>query len=157
MDSFFLRKRRPPGSKRTDKLFPYTTLFRSGRTIPEFPKPGIQFREITTLIHNGWGLRTAIDRMASASAPYQPTLVAGIEARGFIFGAGIAHQLGLGFVPVRKSKKQPDAGFGIDCELEFGVDRLGMQNGLLGPVDRALRADECKVGNEGDRRCYCQW
>src|SRR3546814_6026085 len=57
------------------------------RTIPDFPKPGIQFRDITTLIHNGWGLRTAIDRMATASAPYQPTLVAGIEARGFIFGA----------------------------------------------------------------------
>src|SRR3546814_9317053 len=79
------------------------------RTIPDFPKPGIQFRDITTLIHNGWGLRTAIDRMATASAPYQPTLVAGIEARGFIFGAGIAHQLGLGFVPVRKSKKLPGA------------------------------------------------
>src|SRR3546814_17506686 len=52
------------------------------RTIPDFPKPGIQFRDITTLIHNGWGLRTAIDRMATASAPYQPTLVAGIEEIG---------------------------------------------------------------------------
>src|SRR3546814_16382317 len=54
------------------------------RTIPDFPKPGIQFRDITTLIHNGWGLRTAIDRLATASAPYQPTLVAGTPARGFI-------------------------------------------------------------------------
>src|SRR3546814_7962200 len=81
-------------------------------------RSGIQFRDFTTLIHNGWGLRTAIDRMATASAPYQPTLVAGIEARGFIFGAGIAHQLGLGFVPVRKSKKLPGAVIGIDYEME---------------------------------------
>lgn len=112
------------------------------RTIPDFPKPGIQFRDITTLIHNGWGLRTAIDRMAAASALYQPTLVAGIEARGFIFGTGIAHQLGLGFVPVRKSKKLPGAVIGIDYELEYGVDRLEIHNDVLGPHDRVLIIDD---------------
>src|SRR3546814_19145951 len=102
------------------------------RTIPDFPKPGIQFRDITTLIHNGWGLPTAVDRMATASAPYQPTLVAGIKARGFIFGAGIAHQLGLGFVPVRKSKKMPGAVIGIDYQRGSGVDRLELQNDEMG-------------------------
>src|SRR3546814_10504162 len=80
--------------------------------------------------------------MATASAPYQPTLVAGIEARGFIFGAGIAHQLGLGFVPVRKSKKLPGAVIGIDYELEYGVDRLEIHNDVLGPDDRVLIIDD---------------
>src|SRR3546814_2487068 len=107
------------------------------RTIPDFPKPGIQFRDITTLIHNGWGLRTAIDRIATASAPYQPTLVAGIEARGFIFRAGIAHQLGLGFVPVRKSKKLPGAVIGIDYELAYGVALMENHTEVHDTDDRA--------------------
>src|SRR3546814_14038484 len=76
--------------------------------------------------------------MATASAPYQPTLVAGIEARGFIFGAGIAHQLGLGFVPVRNSKKLPGAVIGIDYELDYGVARLAIHHDVLGPDYRVL-------------------
>jgi adenine phosphoribosyltransferase len=112
------------------------------RTIPDFPQPGIQFRDITTLIHNAWGLRNAIDRLAAAAAGHQATLVAGIEARGFIFGTGVAHQLGLGFVPVRKSRKLPGAVIGVDYELEYGVDRLEIHNGVLSPNDRVLIVDD---------------
>src|SRR3546814_7413929 len=82
------------------------------------------FRDITTLIHDADGFRKSIDRLADAAARHGPTLVAGIEARGFIFGSGVAHRLGLGFVPVRKSKKLPGAVIGVDYTLEYGLDRL---------------------------------
>lgn len=112
------------------------------RTIPDFPQPGIQFRDITTLIHDAKGLRDSIDRMAGAVENYRPTLVAGIEARGFIFGAGVAHKLGLGFVPVRKSKKLPGAVIGVEYSLEYGVDRLEIHNDILVSSDRVLIIDD---------------
>lgn len=112
------------------------------RTIPDFPKPGILFRDITTLIHNAEGLRKSIERLAQVAAPYRPTLVAGMEARGFIFGAGVAHQLGLGFVPVRKSRKLPGAVIGIDYELEYGLDRLEIHDDVLVQGDRVLIIDD---------------
>lgn len=112
------------------------------RTIPDFPQPGIQFRDITTLIHDAQGLRKSIDRMTEASRGYKPTLVAGIEARGFIFGAGVAHSLGLGFVPVRKTKKLPGAVIGIDYALEYGLDRLEIHDDVLTPDDRVLIIDD---------------
>ena len=112
------------------------------RTIPDFPKPGILFRDITTLIHNAAGLRTSIERLAEAAGPYRPTLVAGMEARGFIFGTGVAHQLGLGFVPVRKSKKLPGAVIGIDYDLEYGQDRLEIHDDVLVRGDRVLIIDD---------------
>ncbi len=117
-------------------------LIRLIRTIPDFPKPGVQFRDITTLIRSAEGLRNSVDRLADAVARYQPTLVAGIEARGFIFGAGVAHRLGLGFIPVRKSNKLPGAVIGIDYELEYGLDRLEIHDDALNEGDRVLIVDD---------------
>jgi hypothetical protein len=73
------------------------------RTIPDFPKPGIQFRDITTLLADGAGLRELVDHMAAIARPLDPDLIVGVEARGFILAAALAHALGKGFVPVRKS------------------------------------------------------
>lgn len=112
------------------------------RTIPDFPIAGIQFRDITTLLHDGEGYRKAIDRLAAFAGHYNPTLVAGIEARGFIFGGSVAHRLGLGFVPVRKSKKLPGAVIGIDYALEYGSDRLEIHDDVLKPSDRVLIIDD---------------
>jgi len=112
------------------------------RTIPDFPKPGIQFRDITTLICDGEGFRKAVDRMAAAAGHHNPTLVIGIEARGFIFGGAIAHRLGLGFVPVRKSKKLPGAVLGVDYALEYGSDRLEIHDDVLDRRDNVLIVDD---------------
>src|SRR3546814_4089263 len=100
------------------------------------------FRDITTLIHDADGFRKSIDRLADAAARHGPTLVAGIEARGFIFGSGVAHRLGLGFVPVRKSKKLPGAVIGVDYTLEYGLDRLEIHDDVLAQDDRVLIIDD---------------
>lgn len=112
------------------------------RTIPDFPQPGVQFRDITTLIHDAEGFGKSIARLAEAARSHAPTLVAGIEARGFIFGSAVAHQLGIGFVPVRKTKKLPGAVIGIDYELEYGLDRLEIHEDVLGKHDRVLIVDD---------------
>lgn len=92
------------------------------RTIPDFPKPGIQFRDITTLIGDPRGFSAAVALLAKRAAGAD--LVAGIEARGFIFGAALARELGMGFVPLRKRGKLPVPVLGIDYSLEYGTDRL---------------------------------
>ncbi|WP_373487721.1 adenine phosphoribosyltransferase [Blastomonas sp.] len=101
------------------------------RTVPDFPKPGIQFRDITTLISHGQGLSSAIRHLADLAAPHGPHLIAGMEARGFIFGAGVAAHLGIGFVPVRKPGKLPVATIGVDYALEYGTDRLEIDPGAI--------------------------
>lgn len=112
------------------------------RTIPDFPQPGVQFRDITTLIHDAAGFGRSIDRLSAAAETHKPTLVAGIEARGFIFGSAVACRLGLGFIPVRKSKKLPGAVIGIDYALEYGVDRLEIHEDVLAVGDRVLIVDD---------------
>lgn len=112
------------------------------RTIADFPLPGIQFRDITTLIYDGEGFRKAVDRMAAFAGHHNPTLVAGIEARGFIFGGAVARLMGLGFVPVRKSKKLPGAVLGIDYALEYGSDRLEIHDDVLKASDKVLIIDD---------------
>ncbi len=94
------------------------------RTIPDFPAQGIQFRDITTLIGHGEGFGASIDWLATAAHNSGAQAIAGMEARGFIFGACVASQLGIGFVPVRKGGKLPCATISVDYELEYGVDRL---------------------------------
>ena len=98
------------------------------RTIPDYPKPGIQFRDITTLLENPLALRAAVDQLAAphecAAEALAPEIVVGIEARGFIFGTAVAYSLGLGFVPLRKPGKLPGATIGRDFELEYGADRI---------------------------------
>lgn len=112
------------------------------RTIPDFPRPGIRFRDITTLLADGPGLRELIDRMATLARPLDADLVVGIEARGFILGAALALSLGIGFVPVRKAGKLPGKTVGIDYVLEYGTDRLELHEGQVPQGARVLLIDD---------------
>lgn len=112
------------------------------RTIPDFPKPGILFRDITTLLADGDGLRDLVDRMAAIARPLDPDFIVGIEARGFILGAALALALGKGFVPVRKKGKLPGKTVGIDYALEYGTDRLEVHDGQVPAGARVLLVDD---------------
>ena len=112
------------------------------RTIPDFPKPGIQFRDITTLLADGPGLAELIDQMAKVAGPLDPDLIVGVEARGFILGAALALKLGKGFVPVRKKGKLPGKTVGIDYVLEYGTDRLELHEGQVPQDARVLLVDD---------------
>jgi adenine phosphoribosyltransferase len=112
------------------------------RTIPDYPKPGIQFRDITTLLGQPDGFREAVNAMASRFTSYRVSKVAGIEARGFILGGAVAHQLGAGFVPVRKEGKLPFQVIGHDYDLEYGTDRVEMHLDAVGNGERVLLVDD---------------
>lgn len=114
------------------------------RTIPDYPKPGIQFRDITSLICNARGLRGAVDGLLAPYLGARPPLdyVAGIEARGFVLGAAVAHELGLGFIPIRKKGKLPGKTIGQDYQLEYGVDRIEIHEDAVNPGDRILLIDD---------------
>jgi adenine phosphoribosyltransferase len=111
------------------------------RTIPDFPKPGIQFRDITTLLLDAHGLATAVDRMAAA-APEPIDLVAGIEARGFLFAAALAVPLKAGCLLIRKDGKLPGATIAEDYALEYGEDRIAMHADACAPGARVLLVDD---------------
>lgn len=96
------------------------------RTVPDFPQEGIQFRDITTLIGHGEGLSAAVKQIAAMASDAGAEAIAGMEARGFIFGAAVAVELGLGFIPIRKPGKLPVPTIGVDYALEYGTDRLEM-------------------------------
>jgi adenine phosphoribosyltransferase len=110
------------------------------RTVPDFPRPGIQFRDITTLIAHGPGFAATLRLLAEQAGPTD--LIAGIEARGFIFGGALAQMLGCGFVPLRKPGKLPVPAIGVDYALEYGVDRLELDPGAIGPGQRVLLVDD---------------
>ena len=112
------------------------------RTIPDFPAAGIQFRDITTLIAHGEGLAATIDHLVERAARGGPAAVAGIEARGFIFGAAIAARLRLGFVPLRKAGKLPGRTIGIDYALEYGAARIELDPDAIAQGERVLLADD---------------
>nr|WP_137676932.1 adenine phosphoribosyltransferase [Parerythrobacter lutipelagi] len=112
------------------------------RTVPDFPEPGIQFRDITTLIGHGAGLSAAIGFMAEHVRAADASAIAGMEARGFIFGAAVAVDLSLGFVPVRKPGKLPVATLGVDYALEYGTDRLEIDPGAIGKGKRVVIVDD---------------
>ncbi|UJQ94416.1 adenine phosphoribosyltransferase [Mariluticola halotolerans] len=112
------------------------------RTIPDYPKKGILFRDITTLIENPAGFRESVERIASVYRGMGITHVAGIEARGFIFGAGVAMSLGAGFVPVRKSGKLPGETIGQNYALEYGVDTIEIHADVVGADDHVLVVDD---------------
>ncbi|WP_294334817.1 adenine phosphoribosyltransferase [uncultured Sphingomonas sp.] len=111
------------------------------RTIPDFPKPGILFRDITTLLLDGEGLRLTIDRMA-AQVDGTIDLVAGVEARGFLFGAALAMQLGTGVLLIRKDGKLPGATVAEDYALEYGTDRIAIHADAVAPGARVLLVDD---------------
>lgn len=112
------------------------------RTIPDYPKKGILFRDITTLIENPAGFKESIKRIADNHRHLDVSHVAGIEARGFIFGAGVAIELGVGFIPVRKSGKLPGETIGQNYALEYGVDTIEIHADVVGPGDKVLLVDD---------------
>jgi len=112
------------------------------RTIPDHPKPGIQFRDITTLLLNPKGLRLAVDQIADRHENAGVDLVVGIEARGFIFGTAIAYRMGLGFVPIRKPGKLPAETIARDFDLEYGSDRIEMHVGAVSRGQKVLLVDD---------------
>ena len=112
------------------------------RTIPDYPKPGILFRDVTTLMGDAQGFKAAIEQMA---APYRSAGVqgvAGIEARGFILGGAIADKLGCGFVPIRKKGKLPAKAIGQEYSLEYGIDIIEIHEDALKPGEPVLLVDD---------------
>lgn len=112
------------------------------RTIPNYPKQGILFRDITTLIGDPEGFGMAIDQMVAACEGRHIDLVAAIEARGFIFGSAVAHRLGVGFVPIRKAGRLPSTVVGEDYTLEYGTDRLEMHRDAVPEGASVLLIDD---------------
>src|SRR3954454_10851608 len=112
------------------------------REIPDFPKPGILFYDITTLLKDKTGFKNVIDAMSEKLAPHRPDLVLGIEARGFIFAPALAYHLGAGFVPVRKPKKLPAECERISYDLEYGTDTLEVHRDAITPGCRVLIVDD---------------
>jgi adenine phosphoribosyltransferase len=112
------------------------------RTIPDYPKKGILFRDVTTLLGNARAFRRAIDEMVQPYAGKRIDKVAGIEARGFILGGAIAHQLSIGFVPVRKKGKLPHTVVGEDYALEYGTDRVEIHADAIQPGESVLVVDD---------------
>lgn len=112
------------------------------RTIPDFPKKGIQFRDITTLLADPVGFRKAVDELVQRYAGVNIDRVAGIESRGFILGGAIAHQLSTGFIPIRKPGKLPYETIGEDYDLEYGTDRLEMHIDAVADGDLVLLVDD---------------
>ena len=112
------------------------------RTIPDFPKPGIEFRDMSTLLSDGAGFSAASDAMTSIARPLNPDRIIAIDARGFLFGAPVAVALGAGVIPARKKGKLPGATLGVDYALEYGTDRLELHVGAVLPGHRALIVDD---------------
>lgn len=112
------------------------------RTIPHYPKQGIQFRDITTLLKDPIGFRMVIDALAQHYTHQRIDRIAGIEARGFIIGAALAYKLGLGFVPIRKSGKLPAETVGHDYALEYGADRVEIHVDAITQGEQMLLVDD---------------
>lgn len=112
------------------------------RTVPDWPARGVQFRDITTLIADGDGLAATIAHLADRVDAANAQMVAGMEARGFIFGAAVAARLGLGFLPIRKPGKLPIETLGIDYALEYGADRLEIDPGAVTDGMRIALVDD---------------
>jgi adenine phosphoribosyltransferase len=112
------------------------------RTIPDYPKKGIMFRDITTLLGNPRAFRAAVDALVQPYAGVKIDKIAGIEARGFILGGAVAHQLSVGFVPVRKKGKLPHTVIGEDYDLEYGKDRVEIHADAVKPGDNVIVVDD---------------
>jgi adenine phosphoribosyltransferase len=112
------------------------------RDIKDFPTEGILFKDITTLLKDGPAWRFAVDSLASHYQRDRVEIVVGVESRGFIFGGAIAHQLGAGFVPVRKLGKLPGKTIEVEYELEYGRDALAMHEDAIKPGQRVLAVDD---------------
>lgn len=114
------------------------------RDVPDFPKPGILFRDITTLLRDPQGLRHTLDALhqSCAAANLDPDYIVGMESRGFLFGPSLAYQFNAGFVPVRKPGKLPAATHSAEYELEYGNDRLEIHQDAIAPDAKVLIVDD---------------
>lgn len=112
------------------------------RDVPDFPKPGILFKDITTLLKEGPAFRQAVDALIERIGKRQVDVVVGMESRGFIFGAPIAYKLGVGFVPVRKLGKLPADVVSVEYELEYGSATLEMHQDAIKPGQKVLIVDD---------------
>jgi adenine phosphoribosyltransferase len=112
------------------------------RTIPDYPKPGIMFRDITTLLGHPTGFRTCIEQLVQPFSDRRIESVAGIEARGFILGGAVADRLHCGFVPIRKKGKLPAKAIGQDYELEYGIDVIEIHEDALSVGEPVLLVDD---------------
>lgn len=112
------------------------------RVIPDFPQPGIRFKDITTLLQDGVAFKAAIDALAEQVKEKEIDLVVGPEARGFVVGAPLAYALGVGFIPVRKKGKLPFETIEVGYSLEYGKDALSMHKDAILPGQKVLIADD---------------
>jgi adenine phosphoribosyltransferase len=112
------------------------------RTIPDYPKPGIMFRDITTLLGDARSFRRAVDELVQPWAGGKIDKVAGIEARGFIIGGAVAHQVSAGFIPIRKKGKLPYKRVTIGYSLEYGIDEMEMHEDAVAKGDRVVLVDD---------------
>ena len=112
------------------------------RTIPDYPKPGILFRDITTLLGDARAFRRAVDELVHPWAGNRIDKVAGMEARGFILGGAVAHQLSAGFIPIRKKGKLPHAKVSIAYSLEYGIDEMEMHEDAVAKGERVILVDD---------------
>ena len=125
------------------------------RDVPDFPKPGIIFRDFTPLLADPAALALAVELMANPYRGKRIDLVIGAESRGFIFGTAIAQALSAGFVPIRKPGKLPRSVHGVDYDLEYGRDRLAIHSDALGPGQRVLLVDDL-LATGGTMAASCQ-
>ena len=132
-----------------------TDLCRLIRSVPDFPKPGIVFRDITPLLADPAGLDQAIAQLAEPYRDRKIDLVAAIESRGFIFGVAVARQLGVGFVPIRKPGKLPAATTKVSYELEYGLDSVEIHTDAISPGQRVLLVDDL-LATGGTMAAACQ-
>ena len=118
------------------------TLLAAIRTIPDYPRPGILFRDITTLLGDARAFRRAIDELVHPYAGLKVDKIAGIEARGFILGGAMAHQLSAGFVPIRKKGKLPHETVRVAYSLEYGLDEMEMHKDGVRPGEKVILVDD---------------